>query len=381
MTDTSTHSDIPASIIVLAIMMTIGQMPGYFVPLLVGAASDGFQLNSVQAGLLGSIEIFAGAITTFVLSAFISSLSLRLLIKFATTIFVIAQLISIITIKYEVLVLMRALSGIGTGCFLATATSMIATSSNPEEIYGRVNAIMATIYAVILFVMPSIMKVADHKGLYLSLIVLILISIPLLRSLPNRLDTQNAQTDKAGLSWHTLVLLFTPIALIYISMGGSYSISERMAVNISLESSQIGLIIGASTIAGIFGSILAGWLGTRFGRAIPLLGGILVCGISCLGISYSETYSMLQLSLILYGFIFMFSTVYIIGIAAALDLTGRLAVAVAGFQQIAYSAGPILFGYAVLSGDYTVVGIPSMLGCVVSLLMLNYLLRSVPKKE
>jgi predicted MFS family arabinose efflux permease len=103
-------------------------------------------------------------------------------------------------------------------------------------------------------------------------------------------------------------------------------------------------VLGVATFAGLTGGALAAWLGLRWRRVAPLVIG---CLISLAGrwlyIEATATETLVAATL-LWGVGFYFVGPYQIGLAAALDRRGRVAVAAAAAVNLGYGLGPTLGG-------------------------------------
>ena len=88
----------------------------------------------------------------------------------------------------------------------------------------------------------------------------------------------------------------------------------------------------------------AAWLGLRAGRIIPFVGGFLCSAMGqSIWIAAAEPW-MLWMGGMLWGFGFYFVSPYQMGLAAAIDRRGRVAVLAGGLLNLGYGIGPTLGG-------------------------------------
>ena len=103
-------------------------------------------------------------------------------------------------------------------------------------------------------------------------------------------------------------------------------------------------VLGAATFAGLTGGALAAWLGLRWGRLAPIVVGYLLSLAGrWLYLEATATETLVAATL-LWGVGFYFVGPYQIGLAAALDRRGRVAVASAAATNLGYGLGPTLGG-------------------------------------
>lgn len=69
--------------------------------------------------------------------------------------------------------------------------------------------------------------------------------------------------------------------------------------------------------------------------------------------------------ILLYGYCYMFTVTFVLGIAVALDSAGRVAIATNAYIMIPDSLGPAVFGIVGL-GNITMLGWISLAGCVLA---------------
>lgn len=351
-------------LVLISLLLHINVSSSYALPFMVGGTMDGLGLDSAQAGFLATLEFAALAVTTILLSARISFWQLQRLAVVGTLLIVGGQFGSALVHDYELLGAMRLLVGVGEACFLGMMNGLIAVSSKPDRNFGYILALSTCVEAIILVILPYAMDFGHHRGLYMALGLLLIVSIlPILKLLPERLNKQQIQRQEASISWTILFAYFVALALLFSTFGGISALTERIGLSVGLDSKAIGIGLGAFMVAQTVGAAFAGWFGTRFGRAMPFITGIMLCGIASLIITYSPNPIVYFCSLMLFGAFFMFTVTYVMGTAAAIDRSGRTAVATVGYIAIAYSIGPTLYGYIVLGEAYSAAGLPAFVAC------------------
>jgi predicted MFS family arabinose efflux permease len=142
-------------------------------------------------------------------------------------------------------------------------------------------------------------------------------------------------------------LVLTALAGIFI-----YSVAEQalwqfaytVPVEAGIPEARVKWILGFTTLMGLSGGATAAWLSTRMGRTFPLVAGSLVSLAGRWTYISAASPEALMLGGFLWGFGFYFVSPYQIGLAAAIDRHGRVAVAVGAMMNFGYALGPSVGG-------------------------------------
>jgi predicted MFS family arabinose efflux permease len=103
-------------------------------------------------------------------------------------------------------------------------------------------------------------------------------------------------------------------------------------------------MLAGMTIAGTLGGFLAWKIGARFGRTVPVLLGCLGSAVSRFGFMVADDYATMLISAVLWAFSFYYVSPYQMGVAAAMDRKGRVAVAAGALMNFGYAFGPVIGG-------------------------------------
>lgn len=355
----------------LAGIMMLGLMGTYTIPFVIGAFIDGLGMSAQSAGALGTVEIFSIAVSALTLSRVLTPSNLRRISAMAIVLCVVAQALSSVTISYHGLVILRLLAGVASGALLAVVNIVIATSRSPASLYGWVFAIASLGFAMMLTILPHSLAFNGQQGLFIAIAFICLLIAPLTWMLPKPSIADTSQVEKLrsqDSSAYLIGLFFLVLTIVYLSMGGVWSFSERVANNLRIEQDAIGLLLGLSTLTGVIGAVSAGFLAKAERLTTPVILGFLVSGISAFVIAQSGDLATYSIGILLYGYCYMFTITFVLGIAAALDSAGRVAIATNAYIMIPYSLGPAVFGIAGL-GNISILGWISLAGCVLAALI------------
>ena len=342
-------------------------------PVQIGAMIDGLGLSEAAIGFLATLEFSAlGAGLIFVALNPLKTSALRYALIGAALI-VTGQIASALVTGYGGLTALRCLVGFGAGLANAAATVTIAANfREPERTAGYAFGLVYLVGGALYLASPYMTGYGYHKGVFLSLAVVVLVCIPLLFALP---DTPLKKTKRAvagpdAILSVTAFLLFTAEVFLMIGMGAAWAFGERMGLAVNLTAHQIGFYFACTMIASIAGSLFAGWLGTRYGRTLPFVVCTILVAICCYFMAnpgIALVYVICLLSFQVFQALFI---PFLIGTGAALESSGRLSAAVVAVEIFSFGAGGVAGGAVVETFGLAAVGWLAALGAVVAIPLL-----------
>lgn len=365
----------------LSVLMIAGLMGTYTAPVLIGIFIDVMGFSEASAGSLVTVEIFAIALSAIVSSTFVARLSVKKVAVAAIAFLVLGQLLSAFVDQYLYLALLRSVVGVSSGVLLAIVNSIIARSGSPDRLYGQTLACSSIGFAVLLFALPYTRGFSHLIGLFGVLGLIVLSGIVVFAVLRDSLAVSGGVATKeiVPINFRSVFLFFAIITALYLVTGGTWAFTERVAKNSGIDNETLGVLLGLSTVAGIFGAATAAILNVRLGRILPTAIGFVVSGISCLLIIVSTDVWVFTIGVLIYGFSYMFTVAYVLSIGAALDRQGRVAVATNGYLLVPYSFGPGLFGYLGTNALQGIWYVPFLV-CTVSALLICLVIYTIDEK-
>ena len=334
--------------------ITVALLGGNALPLLVGAVVEGMGLDESQASFMGGVEIGAMALSTLLLAPWMATLSRRVLALGGALAVASAFGVSVLASGFEALTVLRGVAGVGEGCVLAAFNAAVASCVDPDRFYARVAVFASLVAAVLLAVIPYPTARWAHQGAFATVAVVAALSMPLLLWLPGvpmsylKRATAGASRVRSG----RVLAVLCAAGAINVGQGAIWAFGERIGNHVQMSTDSIGLTLGVATIAGISGGALAARVGTRFGRTVPVLGGLALLGLSGAAVAVSQNAAQFVTAQIAFACAFLFATPYLMGTAAALDRQGRVAAAAGGTSLLGGAIGPVAAGSVVAWGSY-----------------------------
>jgi MFS family permease len=345
----------------------IGYLGSAAAPVIVQALLDA-GLSHQRAGDLGTIELTTLAATSFLSTPFVPRISHRWLALSGTLLAAFGVAISAFADAYAVMILGRLFIGTGSGLAIAGANATISAREDAERVFAIIWTLGGGITAFIAITMPVVVEGGNYPAGFGMLLILALAAAPFVLWIPHRppaferedsITTVPATGDLAGPpetesfgSSLPPTSLLDPLAL--LTLGGIflYSLAEmalwQFAFDIAVENGipyeRVGYFIGVTGFVGLTGGFVAAWIGLRFRRVVPVVVGSLISVAGRWLYITATTTDALLVGSLLWGIGFYFVGPYQIGLAAALDRRGRIAVAATGFINLGYGLGPSLGG-------------------------------------
>jgi len=315
-------------------------------PVTVQALLDGTGFNEQDVGILGTIELLTLALTSFAMVPVVPRVSHRLLAVAGAIVTAIGFAMTAVTETFPAFATGRIVIGIGSGAAIAGANAAIAARADAERIYAIIWTGGGGITAMLSGLLPLAVRGGRYDTGFGILAGMALLALLVLRWLPPRpVEHATAEPVGVGAGFGAAAVMILAAVMIYsIAEQGlwqfSYSIPEKAGID--YDAIRIALMV--ATLAGLVGGLIAAVLGTRLGRVFPIVAGSLLSLFGRWGYINATGAWELGVMALVWGLGFYFISPYQMGLAAALDRSGRVAVATGGITNVGYGRGPVIAG-------------------------------------
>ncbi|MFB7948599.1 MFS transporter [Kitasatospora phosalacinea] len=333
-------------------LYAVGQLPAYLLPTLVGSLTGGAGLTPAQAGALGSTLLLASAAVALLLAGRVVALGPGRTARTGLGLLGLGCALAATGPQLPLLTAALALAGIGAGATTAVATTALAGASDPHR--TTVRALFATsgTAAALYLLLPHLGSgpAAPFSALALTaLAVLVFLGTASRNGStgsererergPGRSDpaAPGART-RTGSAALILAVPFWSMAQNAL-WGISGQLGHRQA---GLGESALGLVFALALLGGLLGVSAAGALGTRIGRAAPIgLGTLVIAGCALLT-GTARGPSAFTTGELLWNLLYPLVLSHLLGLAAALDPSGRRAVQTSAVAALGTACGPLV---------------------------------------
>jgi DHA1 family inner membrane transport protein len=362
-------------------------------------------LNYQQAGDLGTIELTTLALASTLITPFVPRLSHRKLAVGGTLLTLAGLAVSAMSTSYGLMVLGRIMTGAGSGFAISGVNAAVAARADAERIFAIIWTLGGGMTAALAVQLPGVVEGGAYPLGFGVLFALCAIGLPMMFWLPPRPvfaaasvaaprpdsgdDPQPSGEATPGPGRERLRDLFGPLPLMALLGIFVYSLAEmalwNFAYSIPAEAGvpedELNWILGFTTLMGLAGGAFAAWLGVRSGRVFPLVAGSCVSAIGRWVYLESASSEALIVGGLLWGLGFYFVSPYQIGLMAACDRWGRLAVAGGGMLNFGYALGPGIAGRTLQHLDLSVLLVVIVGATFVSMLLMLPLAIRVDRAE
>jgi hypothetical protein len=336
--------DIRTRIAPLTIALVAANVPAYLAPHQITAYFDVNHLTPGAAGWLSTAEIGALAFSNI----FAPLLPRPWVMPIAIGAAIIAAASELATTMFGsmgLLILLRAMVGVGCGLGTFASAQAIATSTKAARAFGIVNAGLAGVSAAALAIVPRLPGNASVRVFVPLSLICVLLGINLWLGRPATNEPVPPEQAQAS-PWLTVpvLALFLATALIFIALGGLWTFSSDEGSHLGLSDTAIGTILGWTTLLGLVGGGLAAWAPWGPGLKGPVSTACLLASLTCVAVGTARTPLMFAAAFALYSLTYQFAMSYLLTLGAVVDVSGRASAILVGIMLLAVAAGNVLVG-------------------------------------
>ncbi|MGW7383753.1 MFS transporter [Streptomyces sp. NPDC054794] len=343
----------------LLALFTAGYLAPYLLPTTVGRLDAGLPLSATQAGAIGSALLLSSAAAGFLLASRVDRVGARTLARAGLALAVLGYGGAALTSLVPAVVAGAVLGGFGSGTVTAVAATGIAGRPDPHRastlgLLG-VSALAGAIYLTI----PHLG--AGHGQPLAALALTALAVWPLTGRLSARTAPVRTPADRPtanGLPHRRLGLVLAAAMPCWsLAQNALWGVSGRIGlVQAHLTEAAVGAVFAVALGAGLLGTVGAGALGPRIGRALPIGAGTTLIAV-CIAVSACATdLRGFALGEIAWNLLYPIVLSYVIGLAASLDPRGRWAVLVGSAASLGTAAGPLTGSVLSAQAGFPVMG-------------------------
>lgn len=342
---------------------------GYLMPLLLGPMAATYAIGEAFAGIIMAIQLGSFALAAIGLSPWLATLSPRRGATLALMLVFAGNLCSAWQPEVWSLITGRVLAGLGEGIAAAVATAAIARTADPDRAFARVFIAVVLMTLAFFLLLPSVMAGQDARLLFLGIACLPLLALPAVPALSDQATVvQSALTRSTGPLSLQSASICAAIALYSVAANAYWVYLERIATNIGMTPAAYGQAFAAGSILALVGPVAAERLGTRTGRLPPLVLSCVLLGWSGWLATHATTPALFVLGISTSSAALLFGMPYLLGLAAVIDRTGRVAGASRGFNNIGSAMAPALAGGILgITGAYSSIGWTSVIAATAAL--------------
>jgi len=329
-------------------------------PIILGNAADSRGLSEREIGFLASIYMSGQALGYFSGVFWIRRIPWRPLLIVSGVVFAVGFFAASWLTGYVFLATCLFVSGAAAAVGYGVTIACIGDSDEPDRWYAWAWFMQAIVGTGLAYSMPRLGVIGQDFDASMQLAAsIVLLLMPLAVLLPNQgVKTGVPRGSTTGaVSTANLALIFgmAVIVLVFVAESGLWSFLDRIAVAAGHDRKFAGLVVALSFVGAAAGSAIAGFLGIRLGRLLPMTISILASLVAAALFYISEDRTGLLLAAFVYGAAWNLGAPYRMALVAEADISGRFVTMIPGMQAIGSVIGPGLAGLLVIEGSFALV--------------------------
>jgi predicted MFS family arabinose efflux permease len=337
-----------ASIFAMIVIGIMGSCMAIIMPGFLSALSGMRGLTAAQVSIIASVELAATMIATLAVAPLVATRNRRVIALVALLLIMAGNLATGLLWDYNVLAAARIVAGLGEGAVIVVMASSVAATAMPDRIFAIYIASNLVISGVVFSALRVLTAIGHLNWIFFALIALSAVAaafLPLLPAFPpavTRAPGAPAQaTGSSAGELGTAVIGLAGTLFFFVAIGTAWPLMGQIGASWGTSAEDVAEGLAASSFVGIVCALFVSWLGTRFGRRIPLVIGS--CGL----IAVMFTLTLRQASLfgiLCSAFVFwwVFTVPYYMGLMAEADRTGRVVSFSMAMQFGGLALGPLL---------------------------------------
>ena len=360
--------------IFLAFLTTAGIFYINIMPAVINGLKEGLYFTNQQAGFVSSANLYGAAVGALLAVILVKHINWRRWCYCLLVALIVIDTSCIIIESPLAMIIIRALHGLAGGLLVGIGFAIISRTSEADKTFGYLLLIQWSLGGLGIMYLPGLVPEYGTAALFLSLITFTVVTLMMLPFLPNYEIESNKTVKETKVSIKNPPLLMNLLAIFLFQAANmglfAYMISLGKAEGLSVAFMSNAL--GVASWVALIGALLVILIGTKFGRAMPLLVSILLTALCSWLLHFSEIANVYLITNIIIGITWAFVLPYLFGICAELDKAGQLA-AMGGFaSKMGLASGPmvaaLIFGSQTGEADYGLIinlGVVALVMCAI----------------
>ncbi len=337
----------------LGMLGTAGMFYVNLLPAIVSGLRDALGYSNVQAGYVASANVYGAALgalaAVFIVRRFpwkrVQAVALSALIAF--------DVVSMAVTSLPVLIALRSLHGLCGGVSIGIALAVMARTRVPQRAYGAQFTLQVLLGGVGLLWLPELAARLGSWVLFLSLAAISAITLALLPLLADYALGRAALTAaRAVVPRRPLAATLVAIFLFQAANMALFAFIIPLGRHYSLSTAFVSDTLAAADWIAALGSLLAMWVGVRFGRLRPLMTALLLTIPATAAFLRSDVAAVFVAANIVTGIAWSFVIPWLFSMCAALDPSGRSATLGGFCSKMGLASGPLLAPYLIGNDDF-----------------------------
>lgn len=351
--------------IIVAIFLAFLATAGLFYVNLGGAFLsafvDGLGISRESAGYITSANKYGAAF-----GALLATFTVRYIPWRQSAYLTLITLISVDILSFslddpDILIIVRFIHGTIGGFLVGLGFSIIAKTASPDRVFGMLVAIQYTFGSVGIFTVPKLVGTFGPGAAFGALITfstITLIMVPFIPDYAERDDKRDSSKQSGG----PRTILLAPAALgllaLFFFQSSNMGIADY-AIELGKDNgysiAYLSNILTVANIIAVSGALLVYMIGTKFGRALPIILGSTVAALFTFLFHWSELPEAYFLANAVTGITWAFTVPYLLGLCATFDDRGQVVIFAGFVSKMGLASGPLVAALVVGQGEFGII--------------------------
>ena len=372
------------NVFIAVLLSAFGTLNFQIQPVLVGAFAVAFALTDRQAGLLAGSEAIGSFLVCLSGLLWLRRVNWRLVAAIALASMAAGSVLVGLCTNLGQLLAVRALASVGGGALYLVALTCLCDSPHADRAVGLSVVAQLMLGSAMFLVLPPVL--AEH-GLMVMMTVIAatlcagFILLPWLApGAPHQGVPLPSDVPRAAVAWLPL-LVVACLLCFQMSLASIWAYIELMAADIDIPMVETGRILALALPLSACGSGLAAWLGTRYGRTVPLLVALVGMGMTLTWLAQVSDARGLFWAFLGQQVFWTFGVPYFFGLLGDLDDSGKLIALAPVAQTLGIILGPLIAAAFLTGAGYLPVIIVAATTGAVAVLGAVMIMHRVPAAE
>jgi predicted MFS family arabinose efflux permease len=320
--------------------MTLGNVGGNLMPVLLDGFSSHFHLSSATAGVVAAAQLLATAVVALALSARAARPGRVRLGRIGLAVAAIGFVGAWLAPTIAVLLGANVVVGVGLGATFAAASA--ALSSAPDVDRATTLAVLFSTIAIaaLILAVPLVSPLGGGTGGFALLAACCIVGLVLVRGLPE-VATDRHAAKGPRLSWVYLLA----VVLFGITEQGVWSYAAVLGhTGAGLTDAAAAVVLGIAAIAALVGVPLAAGARRVCGARIALAGILLLGTAAKITVVIPGNAVVFSIGCVVWQICYLATLVLVLAAAGTFDPSGRWVAASAGALALGTGIGPAVIG-------------------------------------
>lgn len=372
--------------ILLAFLTTAGLFYVNIMPALVSGLIEGLGFSKEAAGYVASANVYGAAVGAFAAVFAISFIRWRPTSIAALLVLILLDAASSRLMDETSLILLRFIHGTTGGFLVGIGFSVIARTKVPDRSFGMLLVVQYGLGGLGLMFLPKLVPLYGTPVLFYALMAFSLVTLAMVPFLGTYAPKpRTALSDETGhedrVYLRPLFLALLAVFLFQASNMGLAAYVIELGKSFGLATGDISTTLGIANWIAVSGAVLVYTVGVRFGRFVPLMGGLALTVGGMLLFKLSGQHAIFFVANVITGITWAFLIPYLLGMCSAFDGHGRMAALSGFFSKMGLASGPFIAALMIGDGNYGLIINLAAVGIVLCAVVAFFPTRLLDEKE